>query len=145
MNINTQSIYNKIKEDVQNKLNQSNHLLSDNLKESIHKAISDNLEGKVKESKVDQPMLLWDSWSIKQKVIWFFMNRIGFGFSKKKEYYASWNSETKDYDLPKPFWIEDKPKQVLVVNVYFKTIPSSEYFTFKLTRLNKKEQIQDIL
>lgn len=137
MNANTQRVYNKIKEEVQNKLNQSKYISLDNLKDSIHKVISDTLEDRVKEFKVDPPMILWNSWSFKQKAIWFFMNRMGIGNSKKKDYYDSWNPETENYDLPKSFWIENKPKHVMITDIYFKSFSPAEYVILNLSKLNK--------
>ena len=68
--------------------------------------------------------ILWNTWNFKQKIKWYFLNRLNFGKLKKKEYeyifsfLKNWDEDIA-YDFKGNFypeWMENNPKKVLQCN-----------------------------
>jgi hypothetical protein len=57
--------------------------------------------GLFKKTKVDNCKILWDTWNLKQKIIWFFKIKLKFGIAEYKKY---------NEELMKLYWKEQENK-----------------------------------
>jgi hypothetical protein len=86
----------------------------------------------VEEYEVGKPYSLWKSWTIKQKIVWFFMNKLNFGRKEINRYHSFMTllNEVFNDQVERPekkYWYEDSPKLVIAVDVYLKPIMPTKF------------------
>lgn len=144
-NINTQQMYEHIKKTI------ADTVIGVRPEKIDRSKLSDRIV-KIAESyrnvggcKVDKVGTLWGVWTWKQKVQWFWFNRLGFGEKQAQAYYDSYDRELEQYSLPKPFWIEKHPKQTFAMSFYYRPVVPIERVELQLKRLSKDEVIADFI
>lgn len=90
---------------------------------------------------VGEMKFLWDTWTIKQKLVWFWKNKLGFGMKEIEDFadycfhlqnniilnlidegeYEAWKEQNWKY------WFEDNPKSVLITDIYLTPIAPTKH------------------
>jgi len=95
-------------------------------KEKLQDIISLELKDRTQESSI-QVRGLWDSWSLWQRLVWFWKIEWGFGDLEHQEYLNTWDNNLQEYTSEKKFWMEWQPKTVMIADVKFIPVRSVEY------------------
>lgn len=157
MSMNTETeIQSKVKEALQGfvgQINKSNNEMKKQIENTIKQQVNKLVEDGFIHAPINQVPVkvdtLWQSWSLKQKIKWVFLNYLGFGRKKIRDYEINREilvdalstldgitediDEQRDYTIRnfdenyRPWYYESTPKTVLVTDITFMSVKPIEY------------------